>query len=61
MLFPQPGIELVPPAVEAQSLKHWTAREAPGATQALWEPVPESSLVCDVGLAFLLLFSIREN
>ena len=29
MLFPQPGIEPVPPAVEAQSLKHWTARETP--------------------------------
>ena len=25
----QPGIEPVPPAVEAQSLNHWTAREVP--------------------------------
>ena len=24
ILFPQPGIEPVPPAVEAQSLNHWT-------------------------------------
>ena len=24
---PQPGVELVPPEVEAQSLKHWTIRE----------------------------------
>ena len=29
ILVPRPGIEPVPPAVEAQSLKHWTAREAP--------------------------------
>ena len=27
ILVPQPGIEPVPPAVEAQSLNHWTARE----------------------------------
>ena len=26
---PQPGIELMPPAVEAQSLNHWTAKEIP--------------------------------
>ena len=26
-LVPQPGIEPVPPAVEVQSLNHWTARE----------------------------------
>ena len=25
--LPQPGMELSPPAVEAQSLQHWTARE----------------------------------
>ena len=24
---PQPGIEPMPPAVEAQHLKHWTVRE----------------------------------
>ena len=27
ILVPWPRIEHVPPAVEAQSLKHWTARE----------------------------------
>ena len=27
ILLPQPGVEPVPPAVEAQSLNHWTARE----------------------------------
>ena len=25
--LPQPGMELSPPAVEAQSLQHWTTRE----------------------------------
>ena len=30
ILFPQPGIEPAPPAVEAQSLNHCTAREVPG-------------------------------
>ena len=29
ILVPQPGIEPLPPAVEAQSLNHWTAREVP--------------------------------
>ena len=29
ILVPQPGIEPVPPAVEAQSLNHWTSREVP--------------------------------
>ena len=31
ILVPGPGIEPMPPAVEAQSLSHWTAREAPNA------------------------------
>ena len=30
ILVPQPGIETAPPAMEAQSLNHWTAREEPG-------------------------------
>ena len=29
ILVPQPGIKPAPPAVEAQSLNHWTAREVP--------------------------------
>ena len=29
ILVPWPGLEPVPPAVEAQSLNHWTARDAP--------------------------------
>ena len=28
-LVPQPGIEPVLPALEAQNLNHWTAREVP--------------------------------
>ena len=36
ILVPQPGIEPAPPAVEAQSLNHWTAREVLGhLTQSL--------------------------
>ena len=27
LLFPRPGVQPAPPAVEAQSLNHWTARE----------------------------------
>ena len=27
ILIPHPGIELMPPAAEAQGLNHWTARE----------------------------------
>ena len=29
ILVPQPGIKPTPPAVEAQSRNHWTAREVP--------------------------------
>ena len=29
ILVPQPGIEPMPPALEAQSLNHWSAREVP--------------------------------
>ena len=29
ILVPRPGIEPVPPAVEAQGPNHWTAREFP--------------------------------
>ena len=29
ILVPGPGIEPAPPALEAQSLHHWTAREVP--------------------------------
>ena len=32
ILVPQPGIEPVAPAVEAQSPNHWTAREFPTGT-----------------------------
>ena len=30
ILVPQPGVEPMPPAVEAWSLSHWTTREVPG-------------------------------
>ena len=30
ILVPRPGTEPVPPAVEAQTLNHWTTREVPG-------------------------------
>ena len=30
ILVPGSGIKLVPSAVEARSLNHWTAREVPG-------------------------------
>ena len=29
ILVPRPGIEPTPPALEAESLNHWTAREVP--------------------------------
>ena len=29
ILVPQPQMKLLPPAVEPQSLNHWTAREVP--------------------------------
>ena len=35
LLVPQPGIRLTPPAVEAQSLNHWTIREVSGCNQVV--------------------------
>ena len=36
ILVPQPGIEPMSPAVETQSLNHWTAREVPKDTDGLF-------------------------
>ena len=44
ILVPQPGIEPTPPAVEAQSLNHWTTREVP-VIQLLKIHDPRASLV----------------
>ena len=30
ILFPQPGIKTLAPALESQNLNHWTTREVPG-------------------------------
>ena len=43
ILVPQPEIEPVPPALEAQSLNHWTARKVQGedflsSTPGFWMP-----------------------
>ena len=37
ILVPQPGIEPSPPAVEAQSLNYWTAREVPNKLNLNWQ------------------------
>ena len=39
LLIPRPGIEPVPPAVEAQNLNHWTTREVPkpGIFDSRWQ------------------------
>ena len=39
MLVPGPGIEHVPAALEAWSLKHWTAREVPVSSLGLTNSV----------------------
>ena len=40
LLVPQPGIETVLPAVEAQSLNHWVTREAQkGILEWSWKEV----------------------
>ena len=47
-LVPQPGIELSPSAVKAQSLNHWTTREFPKYFETRTEvtKIVESSHVC---------------
>ena len=45
IFVPQPGIEPMSPALEAQSLNHWTAREVPFCTSLrlqCWLPFPSS-------------------
>ena len=47
ILIPRLGIEPVPPAVEAQSLKHWTIKEVPphlhkGQPSRIWNTHPKS-------------------
>ena len=44
ILVPQPGIKPVPPALEAQSLNHWTAREVPGCDY-FWKNVKSDGTV----------------
>ena len=36
ILVPHPGIEPVPPAVEARSPNHWASREFPGLKSLMW-------------------------
>ena len=48
ILVPQPGIEPTPPAVEAQSLNHWTAREVP-------TPILLNYMLALILLMFLIL------
>ena len=76
ILVPQPGIEPTPPAVEAQSLNHWTAKEVPRTffflaalglrcyTWAFFSCVEGgySSLGCaDLSLQWLLLLQITGS
>ena len=44
ILIPQPGIEPAPPALEARSLNHWTAREVPDWTLFLKKPAIKDNL-----------------
>ena len=53
ILVSQPGIELVPPVVEAQSLNHWATRELPQATFWVVCPDPTSPTSPAVGIVRL--------
>ena len=64
ILVPQPGIEPVPPAVEAWILNHWTARAV--LSTSFWQP--ELSVTCsatstleqDFSTSALLIFGTRQ-
>ena len=45
ILVPRPGIEPVPPAVEARCLNHWTAREVPNIIISFDQIQPQILLV----------------
>ena len=53
ILVPRPGTEPVPPAVEAQSLNHWTTREVPSRVLTTGPPgkCRPSSLKAEFSLA----------
>ena len=53
ILVPQPGIKPAPPALEAQSLNHWTTREIPGSTPFCLSIYPLLD-ICVVSTAWLL-------
>ena len=45
ILVPPPGTYLAPPALEAQSLNHWTTREVPKLVFKLWRDFPGGPVV----------------
>ena len=48
ILVPQPGIEPAPPALEAQSLNHWTTREVPPSAYSQKQGLMKSSCICSL-------------
>ena len=66
ILVPQPGIKLMPPALEAQSLNQWTAREVPYGMPNIilnWKcDVPcINSSIFNISLKNCILFSPNPN
>ena len=64
ILVPLPGIKHVPPAVEANSLNHWTTREVCLDASLLRSPSLSRSYTCQVSTLegeFLLLFSLGTS
>ena len=60
ILVPWPGIKPVPPALKAQSLDHWTTREAPEMCLVDLHLSLTNSLFC-LGLSFKFLSSFFQD
>ena len=62
ILAPRPGMEPVPPAVEAQSLNHWTTREVPSYFQLNLSFIISKVFLClsyaiPLQVSFFILFT----
>ena len=58
ILVPQTGIEPKPPALEAQSLNHWTTREVP--LLRIFMYIFHETIICSFLVMTLSVFGIRE-
>ena len=58
ILVPQAGVEPMPPALEAQSLNHWTTREV--CLLRIFMYIFYETIICSFLVMIFSVFGIRE-